>query len=166
MTDSSDETKMPGKTSESGAKAKRRLRRCCLLLAVLATLGIAGLRWLFVHPYRRALPWSARVTSEDSWYEPGPLSQDFSYSLTATISEEEFPDYIQRLGLQPYDPSTSPKPEMLPSVHELLPCDESDQGWWKKPGAYDRVYGQYYGKSGWSFVRFSNGTVWAVAGNI
>jgi len=152
-------------TADPGAK-KKRLALCCLLLAVLAVLGLVGLRWLCVHPYRRELPRSATVTSEESWSEPGPLSQDFTYSLTAKISEEEFRAYVQRLGLKQYDPSKSAKPAALSPVYHLLPCEEGDEDWWKEPGAYEHVYGQYHGKSGWSFVRYSKGTLWVVAGNI
>jgi len=145
---------------------KKRLLGCAALVLVLGILGVVGGRWLFVHPYRRELPWSAEVIAEDSWSEPGPLSQDFTYSLSARLSEEEFLAYVQRLGLKQYHPSRSAKPKALSPVYELLPCEESDLGWWKEPGAYEHVYGQYYGKSGWGFVRFSKGKIWAVSGNI
>ncbi len=152
------------KASAHATNQRRALRRC-LCLVVLGLVGLVVLRWIFVHPFRRELPWSAEVVSEESWIEPGPLSQDSSCSLKARMTESELLGYVQRLGLSRYDPGQT-KPEMLPAVHELLPCDEGDLGWWRRPGAFEHVYGCYEGRSGWCFVRFSNGTMWAVTGNI
>lgn len=145
--------------SPGRARCWRQAQAGAIALLVL----VLGYRVAFVHPFRRALPWSAELVSERAWNEPGPLSQDFSYELEARMSEAAFLAYMRRLELVPYAPAATQRSQGRRLAHEVLPSS-GDYGWWERPGAFERVYGSQSGSSCYVFARYAEGRVWVVAG--
>lgn len=85
------------------ATVAANLRRGKLLLrggVSLAVVLILGTYSLFVWPFHRALPWGATQVREETWTEG--FLPDYTYTLKARISEDEFRSYVEALELTPY----------------------------------------------------------------
>ncbi|MFN0075229.1 MAG: hypothetical protein ACKVY0_02020 [Prosthecobacter sp.] len=119
--------------------------------SALLTLYVAGIfaaYHMFSWPYRKALPWSASEVEEHIW--TAGFLPDFSYSLRARITEEQFLDYVARFELK-----SAGKRE-----YYFFERDEAPR-WGPSPGAYE-TYRREDGD--WSMeAMYDNGIMWVTA---
>ena len=101
------------------------------LLAILLALAF-GCDIIAKSPYRQALPDTASDIRE---HRGGVV--DFTYLLRARITEEEFEDYVKRLGL------VLKSSGVLQAGINVGPRErhDDDPDWWSPIWSVDRVYG-------------------------
>lgn len=101
----------------------RRPRNVVLLFALCIALYTAYF-WVTVMPARRALPWSASDIRED--HQTFGLIPDFCYSLTAKLDPQEFPAFVEKLGL-----TRTYNSQAHPNVN--LTWGNCSASWWNPP---------------------------------
>lgn len=109
------------------------------VLLTLYVTGIFAAYHMCTWPYRKALPWSASEVKERIW--TAGLLPDFSYSLCARITENQFLDYVRRFKLKNVGMEESfsgrddgPRWGPSPGVHETYRLEDGD---WSMDAVYD-----------------------------
>jgi hypothetical protein len=98
--------------------------RNIVLLSALFIALYTGYYWLTLMPARRALPWSASDIQED--HRTFGMIPDFSYSLTAKIDPQDFPAFVEKLGL-----TRTYNSQKHPDVN--LTWGNCAASWWQPP---------------------------------
>lgn len=110
------------------------------------------------------MPSTAQNIREWYWDEGGLVPQDYMYLLRAEITEEEFYEYVEQLGLRPYRDEPTNSLDFYPQWY-FSPLAEEQLEWWTPTNDSKGVY-IYDGGSWWKYAKYENGYVYVVSFNI
>jgi hypothetical protein len=133
-----------------------------VVVALVAALAIATLAWIVSErwnqwEFRRLLPGDAQDVHE-LIHEYGFLP-DYTYQLKAKISDEQFRQYVERLGLTPHFAG-----RQYSDVPAWLNWKEGEADWWDPSESLDATYVEQIGET-WTFAKHERGYLYLMSLN-